>query len=486
MKQLAVVVVIAALLLIPAVTALTDYPHGYKDFIAYVNALLPDMDIEVSGLVADWANITNMTVFNQTVINLNVTGNADFTGYINATEQIRSGKEFVAGYDNQLVNLSNYGNTSKLLLTSWANHTTELGGLRGNPVPDCTVDVYDLAIVDSCFGCTLGQQCWNGCDIADVSGNNIVDIFDLAGVGVDWGYECPAAHNSFNMEIQNASGTYWESFGLTNVGNAFGISNNINRSLIKNIQGDMEFWSFGGDIILRTFNDGDLVMQSDGAIRPAYDAVMDFGDPNYRYRNMYLSDIAITQSTFIPYTNRTGYIGNASNMWGDGYFVNLSALYLHGDGSGLTGISADVNATPIAPTDGLFSGNVTIANDLDVTGNITSGGMPIYFTCGENAALDNANQEWSCGGNGETGQEVYIAEDMTLTDVGMDCNDNTGTANVSIRRNKAHDGCYLVHTNHHDSTTCHTEFNAGDWMQPFTVTDTGHSHCVITMRFITR
>jgi hypothetical protein len=127
-----------------------------------------------------------------------------------------------------------------------------------------------------------------------------------------------------------------------------------------------------------------------------------------------------------------------------------------------------------------FDEKVVRCSDVSVTG------LPIYFTCGENSALDNANQEWSCGGNGEVGQEVYLAEDVTLTHVAMDCNTNTGDANISIRKNLVETDCYLFHTNHQDSTTCDVDFDAGDWFQPYTITDTGHSACVIIMRFVTR
>ena len=144
-------------------------------------------------------------------------------------------------------------------------------------------------------------------------------------------------------------------------------------------------------------------------------------------------------------------------------------------------------------------GDILINDSLNVSEDIAENGIllnesymninqdiPLYFTCGENSGLDNNGEEWSCGGNGEAGQEVYLAEDVTLTHVAMDCNTNTGDANVSIRKNLVETDCYLFHTDHHDSTTCDTDFNAGDWFQPYTVSDSGHSACVITMRFKTR
>lgn len=115
----------------------------------------------------------------------------------------------------------------------------------------------------------------------------------------------------------------------------------------------------------------------------------------------------------------------------------------------------------------------------------SSTGYPIYFTCGENSALDDGQEEWSCGGNGETGQEIILFEDVTLTHVGLDCNTNTGSADIVIRKNLVNTACSNTFTNQHDYFSCDVDFVAGDTFQPYTITDTGHSACVITMRFIT-
>jgi len=134
--------------------------------------------------------------------------------------------------------------------------------------------------------------------------------------------------------------------------------------------------------------------------------------------------------------------------------------------------------------------NVRVDGDMEVTGTLTAdvevSGMPIYFTCGENAVLDNGQAEWSCGGNGETLQNVPLFDDVILTDVGMDCNTAPTNVNITIQNNEVATNCTLVGTGAQITDTCTTEFDSGDWFRPFTVTAGGGSQCVITIRFETR
>jgi len=111
----------------------------------------------------------------------------------------------------------------------------------------------------------------------------------------------------------------------------------------------------------------------------------------------------------------------------------------------------------------------------------------IYMTCGENAALDTGSAEWSCGGNGETDQAVYIYDNVTLTHMSLDCNTGTGTANVTIQVPQGTNSeCWIESTGVNDVSTCNLNVSAGTWIRPLTVLDSGHSQCVVGWRMVTR
>lgn len=118
-------------------------------------------------------------------------------------------------------------------------------------------------------------------------------------------------------------------------------------------------------------------------------------------------------------------------------------------------------------------------------GGASSSPSILYFTCGENAALDPGS-EWSCGGNGETNQNFYLWDNVTITGLALDCNTGTGTAVVALQVGEVNSACQITSTTVNDATTCDVDIAAGSWVRPYTVSDSGHSACVITMRFITR
>jgi len=62
--------------------------------------------------------------------------------------------------------------------------------LRGDANGDCVVNIFDLAKVGICFGCKCGDACWNNCTDADTKQDCAIDIFDLATVGLNFGRRC--------------------------------------------------------------------------------------------------------------------------------------------------------------------------------------------------------------------------------------------------------------------------------------------------------
>lgn len=65
-----------------------------------------------------------------------------------------------------------------------------LGELSGDVNMDCTVNIFDLAAVGLCYGCSEGQECWNNCEQTDVKSDGIINIFDLATIGLNYGKNC--------------------------------------------------------------------------------------------------------------------------------------------------------------------------------------------------------------------------------------------------------------------------------------------------------
>lgn len=123
----------------------------------------------------------------------------------------------------------------------------------------------------------------------------------------------------------------------------------------------------------------------------------------------------------------------------------------------------------------------------DGTNQSTASSYIIYMTCGENSALDTGSAEWSCGGNGETGQAVYVYDDITITHISLDCNTGTGAANVTIQVPQGtNSNCYVNSETTNDVAECDLEVDAGTWIRPLTVSDSGHSNCVMGWRMVTR
>lgn len=152
--------------------------------------------------------------------------------------------------------------------------------------------------------------------------------------------------------------------------------------------------------------------------------------------------------------------------------------------SGTDDISCDADwDTPDTGTVWFDAKSFTVTNNLYADRFV---GAPFYFACGENSDLDDASDEWSCGGNGETTQRAYIFDDSTLTHLGVSCVTGTGTANITIQKNGAATNCYLISSTTEDRTTCDVDFTDGDLFEPYTVTDTGHAQCILTIRFEVR
>lgn len=249
--------------------------------------------------------------------------------------------------------INNTNDNSVIVLDNYANSTT-FPGLTGDILPDCEVNDYDFAVIGSCMWCDNTQECWSSCEIANVySLDNEINIFDMAVVGINYGNKCSASTNSIDLIMRNSSGSDWETY--SDVGNAFGITSTIERNLLKSIRGDLDIWSMGGNISLRTFNEGDIVMYSDGSIRPAYNATMDFGDPNYQWRNMWISGSIYGQSTIVPYKDNHGEIGNSTNKWssiqaydiiGENFNATgniVSAQTINGTGLGIDNLHMNAN-----------------------------------------------------------------------------------------------------------------------------------------------
>lgn len=110
------------------------------------------------------------------------------------------------------------------------------------------------------------------------------------------------------------------------------------------------------------------------------------------------------------------------------------------------------------------------------------------LTCGENAALDNSAWEWSCGGNGETGDDlgVFAWEDVTVTHIGLRCKTGTGTAVINMTVDMAYTDCSVSSDTISDYDTCNLDVDQYEVMLPRTVSDSGHANCVVSWEVCTR
>lgn len=344
------------------------------------------------------------------------------------------------------VNATN--NISKLTLWSYSN-TTDPPALTGDIIPDCEVDIYDFAILGECYGCTSADPCWYGCDMADLSGNNQIDVFDLATVGLNYGHECQTAHNVFNMEVGNATGQIWAAY--TDVGNAFGITVDNNATFIKNVQGDLDFWSVGGDIVLRTFSGGDIVMQSSGAIRPVMNGTMNFGTPEYQYNDMYLSgDIYMHNGTIRDNVTVCGTLSGCSplQVFG-GIDLGGGPLHVYDSATGIN-LSGPSTTTPqmvlYTPTSQVVT---FILSDTLTTG--TGGAIEDWLVnlsllpyLDDTHDLGDATHEWdNVYANTYHGDGSQLTGIAGITDIYVNESGDTMTGNLNVNANLTVDSSVL-------------------------------------------
>ena len=59
---------------------------------------------------------------------------------------------------------------------------------QGDVVPDCKVDIIDIATVALAFGSTPGSPHWNL--YSDLDDNGIVNIIDVATAAINFGKSC--------------------------------------------------------------------------------------------------------------------------------------------------------------------------------------------------------------------------------------------------------------------------------------------------------
>lgn len=104
--------------------------------------------------------------------------------------------------------------------------------------------------------------------------------------------------------------------------------------------------------------------------------------------------------------------------------------------------------------------------------------------CGENAAIDNGQYEWSCGGNGETGSalNVYPMFNGTIRGIAMVCNSAPSNARVNMTLDNAWTNCSVSYTSSPTIDSCAVPFDSTQGMQPRTDWDLGNSQCVVTFK----
>lgn len=124
------------------------------------------------------------------------------------------------------------------------------------------------------------------------------------------------------------------------------------------------------------------------------------------------------------------------------------------------------------------------AKDVIITGNLS--GSFDHEVAEEGGTLDPSSAEWSWG-NGDEELYMYIERDITLTSLGLSCATGTGTAVVRMETQAGGaTGCNITSTSTLDSTSCDNDVNAGSWMRPYTVSDSGHAGCALTISWRTR
>ncbi len=120
----------------------------------------------------------------ETNVNVNVSGDfSDIIGF-NWTPQQGCVRDLIFSLDfTNIINEINETNNELSI-------ENIIIGLSGDVVIDFKIDIFDLAKVGLCYGCSQGEGCWTDCEQADLNNDNIINIFDLATVGLNYGNTC--------------------------------------------------------------------------------------------------------------------------------------------------------------------------------------------------------------------------------------------------------------------------------------------------------
>ena len=145
---------------------------------------------------------------------------------------------------------------------------------------------------------------------------------------------------------------------------------------------------------------------------------------------------------------------------------------------GCIGDVTDSNASTICNDDEVLKGDGTCENKTT--------GRFYMLTCGENQALDSGVAEWSCGGNGEVSQYMPIFVNSTLKHIGLYCNTVIGEANITIQKYSGIDTACDLNGTAPYIAECDVDVDAGEWIRPYTVHDSGHAYCVLSIGLETR
>ena len=77
--------------------------------------------------------------------------------------------------------------------------------LQGDTNNDKKVNIFDLAKIGYCYGCSSSQECWSSCLNGNVDSNNKIDIFDLARVGKRYGTNLIDVTSQKTLQVNNAT-----------------------------------------------------------------------------------------------------------------------------------------------------------------------------------------------------------------------------------------------------------------------------------------